>query len=64
MEEDLKEIKNQLRLHISQGRERLEEEVYIKAKSFLTQTVTHIFEEESGLFPMLRGYLVQAGKLK
>ncbi|WP_164985147.1 hemerythrin domain-containing protein [Ammoniphilus sp. CFH 90114] len=62
MEEDLLAIKKQLRMHISEEREQLDEEVFVKTKRFLTQTVTHIFEEESGLFPMLRGYLLQMEK--
>ncbi|WP_134704089.1 hemerythrin domain-containing protein [Ammoniphilus sp. YIM 78166] len=62
MEEELKEIKKHLREHILNKSERLEEVIYSKAKTFLTQTITHLFEEESGLFPMLKGFLSQVKK--
>ncbi len=62
MEEELKEIKKHLREHILNQPERLEEAIYSKAKNFLTQTITHLFEEESGLFPMLKGFLSQTKK--
>lgn len=64
LEEEIKEIKQHLREHIINRSERLEEGIHAKTKNFLTHTVTHIFEEESCLFPMLNGVLSQVKKEK